>query len=278
MMRIGSLFSGVGGLERGLELAGLGTVAFQCEIDPFCRQVLAKHWPNATRYNDVREVGHGTARVDVLCGGFPCQDVSLAGKRAGLSGERSGLWYEYLRVIRELAPSIVVIENVLGLRTRGLRDVLAGVADLGFDAEWCDLSAEEVGAPHRRRRLFIVAAHPERIVVRGEPGWLGRSCWARAAELANHGDAGTSAHADSEGEPQPQRRLANQWRRASDGGWRPPVSPIRGVDAGVSDRMDGGLGSRMPTEKHGRRLKALGNAVVPQCAELVGRAILEATR
>ena len=302
-MTIGSLFSGVGGLDEGLERSGLGRVVFQCEIDPFCRKVLRKHWPDATIYEDVRSVGHGAARVDVLCGGFPCQDVSLAGLGAGLAGARSGLWYEYLRIVEELAPSIVVIENVLGLRTRGLRDVLAGLAALGFDAEWTCVSAAELGAPHIRKRIFIVATHPDRVQLRDEPGWLERSCRARAGELADDGEArasadasrersgacgldadaprdgadrersgdaraardrGTTADAAGEGEPQQGGALGPQWRRAIDGGWRPPISPVRRVDDGI------------PNRSHGRRLKALGNAVVPQIPELIGRAILQA--
>ena len=301
-MKIGSLFSGIiGGLERGLELSGLGSVAWQCEIDPFCRQVLAKHWPDVTRYEDVRSVGHGAASVDVLCGGAPCQDVSLAGKRAGIEeGTRSGLWIEYAHIIEELAPSIVVAENVLGLRTLGLRRVLSDLADLGFDAEWTDFSAAEVGAPHRRRRIFIVATHHKRIDVREQPGWLERACRSAAAESRDDGEKGDAsdaecvplrdsagedvepeiaigampgrtggsrppADANGEGEPQPRGPFADQWRRASNGGWWPPVSPVRRVDDGISDRF------------HGRRLKALGNAVVPQCAEVIGRAIMSAT-
>lgn len=263
-LTIGSLFSGIGGLDEGLERSGLGRVVFQCEIDPFCRRVLRKHWPDATIYEDVRSVGHGAARVDVLCGGFPCQDVSLAGKRAGLAGARSGLWAEYARVVEELAPKIVVIENVLGLRTSGLPRVLADLAALGFDAEWSCLSAGELGAPHLRRRLFIVATHPDRIDVRGEPGWLERACRAGAAQPNDDGEARASADADGMRKPQPQGRKPHQWGRARDGGWWPPVSPVRGVDDGI------------PNRSHGRRLKALGNAVVPQCAELVGTAIVEA--
>lgn len=247
---IGSLFSGIGGLELGLEWAGLGPVAWQCEIDPFCRSVLRRHWPDTVIYNDVREVGHGAARVRVLCGGFPCQDVSLAGKGAGLEGARSGLWFEFARLISEVEPPIVVIENVPGLRTRGLRRVLADLSDLGFDAEWCDLSASEVGAPHRRTRLFVVSVHPGRAAARGKHGWLDRACR----------DASNS---DSGREPEQSGPVVAQWQRTPDGGWWPPVSPIRRVDDGI------------PNRSHGRRLKALGNAVVPQCAYVIGRAIIE---
>ena len=119
-MRIGSLFSGIGGLELGLERAGVGRVAWQVEIDPFCRAVLAKHWPDVERFEDVRSVGASNlSPVDVICGGFPCQDVSLAGLGRGLEGERSGLWFEYLRIVTEMRPRFVVVENVLEKATAG---------------------------------------------------------------------------------------------------------------------------------------------------------------
>ena len=156
---MGSLFSGIGGLDLGLERAGVGRTIWQVEQDPFCREVLARHWPDADRsVTDVREAGaHNLAPVDVLCGGFPCQDISLAGKGAGLAGERSGLWREFARLIRVFRPLGVVVENVAALVARGLADVLADLAALGFDAEWTTLRASDVGAPHRRERLFVVA-------------------------------------------------------------------------------------------------------------------------
>ena len=157
-LRIGSLFSGIGGLELGLERAGFGPVAWQVEIDPFPRAVLEKHWPNAVRHEDVKAVGaHNLSPVDVICGGFPCQDISLAGRGAGLSGERSGLWFEYLRIVRELQPALVIIENVAALRKRGLPTVLAGLEDAGYRSTVLDIAASDVGAPHRRKRIFIVA-------------------------------------------------------------------------------------------------------------------------
>lgn len=156
--RIGSLFSGIGGLELGLERAGLGTVAWQVEIEPYPRAVLEKHWPDAVRHTDVREVGaHNLSPVDVICGGFPCQDISNAGKRAGLDGARSGLWFEYLRIVRELRPLVVVAENVAALRTRGLPVVVAGLEDAGYRVVVHQVSAADVGAPHLRKRLFICA-------------------------------------------------------------------------------------------------------------------------
>ena len=266
-MKIGSLFSGIGGLEIGLERSGLGTVAWQCEIDPFCRSVLARHWPNAMRYEDVRTVDATAPSVDVICGGFPCQDVSLAGKRGGLDAPRSGLWHEFARIIGELEPKIVVIENVLGLRTSGLPRVLADLAALGFDAEWADLSAADVGAPHLRRRIFIVATNPKRVEIRDQPGWLERACRKAAAESCDDGKEWPASYAYSDiGNIQAKQRDKSSGDDSQIGRWRPPVSPIRRMDDGISNRS------------HGRRLKALGNAVVPACAEVIGRAIMEAIR
>jgi DNA (cytosine-5)-methyltransferase 1 len=159
-MNVGSLFSGIGGFDAGLERAGM-RIVWQCESDDFCRRVLAKHWPDVPCYEDVCEL-RGTGRqavapVDVLCGGFPCQDLSYAGAGAGLAGARSGLWSEYARIVGELRPSYVVVENVAALLARGLGTVLADLAALGYDAEWDCIPASAVGAPHRRDRIWLVA-------------------------------------------------------------------------------------------------------------------------
>lgn len=172
-MKIGSLFSGIGGLERGLEAALDAETIWQVEQAEYPRRVLAKHWPKVKRYVDVRmvqrvfELPDGSTRtvqplapVDLICGGFPCQDVSVAGKAAGLAGSRSGLWFEFARIVRDLRPRFVVVENVLALRKRGLGTVLGGLAALGYCAEWACLSATDVGAPHLRKRIFIVAWLP----------------------------------------------------------------------------------------------------------------------
>ena len=160
LVSLGSLFSGIGGLELGLEAAGLGPTQWQVELDDFCRKVLAKHWPEVSRdVVDVREAGKQTLPfVRLICGGFPCQDVSAAGRGAGLAGARSGLWWEFHRVITEIEPQFVVVENVASGKGRWLCAVRGSLHELGYDTAAIQLSAENVGAPHRRARVFIVAA------------------------------------------------------------------------------------------------------------------------
>jgi DNA (cytosine-5)-methyltransferase 1 len=157
MITVGSLFSGIGGLDLGLEQAGMKTI-WQVEYDDWARGKLDENFPHTTKYKDVREVGkHNLEPVDLIAGGFPCQDVSWAGPGEGLSGERSGLWFEYLRIICELRPSYIIVENVAALLNRGAGRVLADLAGIGFDAEWETLRASDFGAPHRRDRFFLVA-------------------------------------------------------------------------------------------------------------------------
>lgn len=156
-LTIGSLFAGIGGFDLGLERAGMRSV-WQCEIDPYAVRVLEKHWPDVLRVRDVRDVRAGTvAAVDVICGGFPCQDISKAGAGRGLAGARSGLWSEMLRVVCDLRPRYLVVENVSALLGRGLDRVLGDLAACGFDAEWDCLPASALGAPHSRDRIWIVA-------------------------------------------------------------------------------------------------------------------------
>ncbi len=162
-LTIGSLFSGIGGLDLGIErgLASAGVAAetiWQVEQSDYCRRILSRHWPHAERYTDVRAVTAETVHpIDVLVGGFPCQDISTAGKGAGLAGEKSGLFFEMARIVCELEPRIVVMENVSAITSRGLDTVLGTMAALGYDARWGGLRASEVGAPHRRERWFCVA-------------------------------------------------------------------------------------------------------------------------
>lgn len=160
-MNIWSLFSGIGGLELGLEDAELGHTTLQCEIDPFARGILDKHWGAMYRPSDVKKITGivpiQCAEPDLICGGFPCQPHSVAGKQKGALDERH-LWPEYARIIREYKPTFVVAENVPNIRrTGGLAEVLSDLAFCGYDAEWIRLGAAAVGAPHLRERIFIVA-------------------------------------------------------------------------------------------------------------------------
>jgi len=251
-MTLGSLFSGIGGLELGVEAASGARVLWQVERDAWCREVLAKHWPDAVRYDDVCTV-NGLPRVDIICGGFPCQDVSLAGKRVGFSGERSSLWREYRRVIADVGPHFVFVENVPGLLTaddgHAFGEVLGDLAALGFDATWDVFRASDVGAPHRRERVFLLAyrdgaalrdaagAEPWRAVptlarVAGEAG-LADAVRLGEREPADEGGAVAArgqarveprggsesplADADRVRQRQPEGRIADLGRRAGDG-------------------------------------------------------------
>ncbi|HEX6537492.1 MAG TPA: DNA (cytosine-5-)-methyltransferase [Gemmatimonadaceae bacterium] len=224
----GSLFAGIGGLDLGLERAGW-ECRWQVEIDDYCRRVLAKHWPAVPKYGDIRDLsGEELERVDLIAGGFPCQDISNAGRRAGIAGERSGLWGEFARLIRVLRPRFVLVENVESLALRGLERVLGDLALLGYDAEWSLLSACALGAPHTRERLFILA-YPQG----GREGQLWRLQRAQGREAAR------------------------------DVPWAAGEPGIHRVADGVPARVD--------------RLRGLGNAVVPQVAEFIGRRLLAAS-
>jgi DNA (cytosine-5)-methyltransferase 1 len=157
-LRVGSLFSGAGLCDFGFHQAGFSHQFF-CEIDPVCRSILARHWPGIPIYNDIKDVRDSEApAVDVLVGGFPCQDISCAGKRAGITkNTRSGLWHEYSRIIKEIRPRYAVIENVKGLLSGGMEIILSDLSTCGYDAEWTCLFAATLGAPHYRERVFVVA-------------------------------------------------------------------------------------------------------------------------
>jgi DNA (cytosine-5)-methyltransferase 1 len=232
-LTFGSLFAGIGGIDLGFERAGL-QCKWQVEIDPYAQRVLAKHWPNVRRHDDVRTWPKpDTEYVDCIVGGFPCQDISYAGKGAGLQGERSGLFYEAMRIVREVGPRFVVLENVAALLTRGLDQVLGTLASLGYDAEWDCLPASSFGASHYRNRIFIVAtnANGERFQRRPQ----------------EHGQS-TQTHAK-----QPRLPIERHGRWATE--------PIVGrVAYGVSARVD--------------RIRTLGNSVVPQVAEWIGRQLV----
>jgi DNA-cytosine methyltransferase len=163
-LKVLDIFSGIGGFSLGLERAGMETIAF-CEIEPFCQNVLEKHWPHTRIFTDIKLLNKelllrsGITSINVIAGGFPCQDISCAGKQRGIEGERSGLWKEYKRLINELRPEYAIIENVANLRSRGLVTVLQDLWEIGYDAEWHCIPASAIGAPHRRDRIWIIA-HP----------------------------------------------------------------------------------------------------------------------
>ena len=241
-MNVLSLFSGIGGLDLGLQRAGM-TIAGQVEIDPWCRKVLAKHWPEVPRHDDVRTCAGwwgGRRAPDLVCGGFPCQPVSVAGR--GLAQEDPRwLWPAFAGVIGAVQPRWVIIENVPGLRRRGLADVLADLDRLGYRARPGYISACEMGASHARKRLFVLAhSRSERC----------------------HGAA------DSEGTRRPAPVRGETVDNARHGGG-PPWRDWWVAEPGVG-RMAHGI----PPELD--RLRGLGNAVVPQVAQHIGRLILAA--
>lgn len=253
-LRFGSLFAGIGGMDLGLERAGMQCV-WQVEIDEFCRKVLIKHWPNVPKYNDVRECGkHNLESVDLIAGGFPCQDISNAGKREGIDGARSGLWSEFHRIICELRPRYVLVENVAALLVRGVSRVLGDLAASGYDAEWRVLRASDVAAPHRRERLFILAypeqdgrrsiTSPSKAETAQLEGWPFRILrgWSQGAIQFGHG--GSRVY--------PERAA-----------W-PAESSVARMANGLPDQLD--------------RIASIGNAVVPQIAEWIGQRIIEADR
>jgi DNA (cytosine-5)-methyltransferase 1 len=231
-MKVLDLFSGIGGFSLGLERAGMKTVAF-CEIDKFCRKVLAHHWPSIPIYEDIKlltvqRLNDDGINIDVICGGFPCQDISTAGKGEGLRGERSGLWREYARLIGEIRPRYVIVENVAALLFRGLSDVLGDLASLGYDAEWHCIPASYIGAPHRRDRVWIVA-YPNN----------------KSQPISTVNDEAFRLQ---------KIGATSKWSE-----WSGKSEDVR-MDDGLSNGMD--------------RLKSLGNAVVPQIPEILGKAII----
>ena len=242
-MRVLDLFSGIGGASLGLHWAGMQTVAF-CEAEPFARAVLARHWPGTPCYPDIRTLTAARLRDDgvpwatLLVGGFPCQDISLAGRGAGLAGTRSGLWSHMVRLVAECRPRWVVAENVPGLRSRGADRVCAELEALGYAVWPLVVGAAHAGAPHLRQRAWVVA----RALAPDPPG--------AGLEMGQRGPARPPP-----GLP-PERR----------GGWAPEPG-LRRMGDGLPARLDR---LRKP------RLHALGNAVVPACAAMLGRAILAA--
>jgi len=274
-------FSGIGGFSLAARwLGGIETVQF-VEREPYCRHILRKHWPDVPIHDDITTYQPQPGSADVICGGFPCQDISTAGKQAGIKeGTRSGLFYELMRVVRLVGPRYVVLENVAAITSNGLDAVLGTLAEAGFDAEWACIPASAVGACHRRDRWWLVA------YARGsdQPGWPeGAGRWSgSAADAGGCGfpegggitnESANTNHQRLEGWAVAPGSVINTNERNAGArdprcsrlspDWRSYVSePVlcRG-DARLSGRVD--------------RLKALGNAVVPQVAMIPLQRVLD---
>lgn len=308
-LTVGSLFSGIGGLDLGLERAGM-KVKWQVENDPYCQKVLKKHWPDVTLYGDIKELDFSECEpVDLICGGFPCQPVSLAGRRKGQEDER-WLWPECARALRTLRPTWALLENVPGLMSKGFGDVASDLASCGYDFEWDRIPAAAVGAPHLRFRVIVVAhsrsarrwedtrgAHGDEsqdarrgtendhqldrdgqgrgagavaaadpIGRYGRTGVFGPAGWTQP-EDSGHGLANANSVLQGHGHDGTEETFRNQAQGAEGIGHPIPHSGHWDVEPCVG-RVANGVPKRMD------RLRALGNAVVPQVFEVVGRRIL----
>jgi len=273
-LTVGSLFSGIGGLDLGFERAGM-RVIWQSEIDPYACKVLAKHWPEVPNLGDIKRINFAdVVRPDVICGGYPCQPFSTAGKRQGEEDPRH-LWPWVREALRVLRPRYAIFENVRGHLSLGGTTVLSEIAALGYSAEWRVVSAASVGANHRRDRIVIVAYTDDsgvrasrRDLEPQEPS----SCEERKINSRN-GISGRGAEVADATEQRPQKRCgspsnevfaSDAWRRCGDFGSIPDwwaIEPDVGrVADGVPSRLD--------------RIKGLGNAVVPQVAEVIGRLVV----
>ena len=259
------LFSGIGGFSLGLERSGMRTVQF-VEIDPYCRRVLAKHWPGVSCHDDIRSFNGRGFAADVVCGGFPCQDISCAGPRHGIDGTRSGLWKEYARIIGEVRPRYVIVENTDDLAVRGLGRVLGDLAEIGYDAEWPCIPAAAVGADHWRDRLWIIA-YPDK------PGDKPPDFERREQRPEEMGEDA----ADDNGARLPGRLQAGTLDEDARA-----ISPWLGLALHAAPAFPGLNGSGSPVLGRGEngipnrvdRMRAIGNSIVPQIAEVIGRAIM----
>jgi len=264
-LTVGSLFSGIGGIDLGLERAGM-EVKWQSEIDAYCSKVLAKKWPEVTNYGDITQIDWSEVEnVDVICGGFPCQPFSVAGKKLGTADKR-WLWPEFHNAICELRPRFVLVENVPGLLMGGgINTVLGDLAEVGYDAEWETIPAAAFGAPHLRYRIFLLA-YSQRNELRIKSGRSDGEDRTGTYEPEYDGQQGSMADSDSSGFSVFQGRYAveelRRIRASYNNGWWAVEPDVGRVAHGVPKRVD--------------RLKSLGNAVVPQMAEWVGRCVVKA--
>ena len=277
MLTVGSLFSGIGGIDLGLERAGM-TVKWHSEIDPYASKVLKKHWPQVPNLGDIKQINwEEVEKVDVIAGGYPCQPFSTAGLRKGESDSRH-LWPFFFEAISRLRPRYAILENVRGHLSMGFDRVLGDLAEIGYDAEWEIVSAASVGAPHRRDRIICVA-YPNNAGSRTSerdmgsrreqtsPNWerykgsFDGSCGCCATLANTTGSRCKTLDSERKADWTTNDGKCHFQARQFNGWWE--IEPDVGrVAHGVPSRVD--------------RLRGLGNAVVPQVAEYVGRLIMEA--
>ena len=255
---IGSLFSGIGGLDLAVESVTGGRVVWQCELDPYARSVLARHWPGVPIFEDITKL-HDAPAVDALCGGFPCQDISKAGSRKGIKdGRESGLWREFARIIRAIRPRFVFLENVADVTSAGLGIVLGDLAASGFNAEWGCLRACDVGAPHIRNRWFCF-------------GWLAD---ADGGLQRPHGPGTITAGGHQ------KRRATTARNETGEHRWPPGFGDDEGWRRWRRAGLSGTIVRRGPDGFPGgmdvpKQLRCLGNAVVPQQGAEAFRQLIE---
>jgi DNA (cytosine-5)-methyltransferase 1 len=300
-LTVGSLFSGIGGIDLGLERAGM-TVKWHSEIDPFACRVLKKHWPHVPNIGDITQVDwEQIPYVDVIAGGYPCQPFSLAGKRAGDNDPRH-LWPYFRNAISVLRPRYALLENVRGHLSMGGLSVIGDLAALGYDAEWRIVSAASVGANHRRDRLIIVAYPNSRGMERERAKQSSAGIGGKGAVLADSDDAGSGTPGDG---------IDGEWSSQSEERHRVTFGGFGGRGSDVADSSIGNVEELRLREVYGQtaklrerdcdgrsvgdwwqtepdvgrvahgvpsrvdRLRGIGNAVVPQVAEVIGRLIME---
>jgi site-specific DNA-cytosine methylase len=321
VIRIGSMFAGIGGFELGVEYA-LRRYGYPCETvwqieqNQYCQRILHKHWPHAEIFDDVRECGaHNLPSCDVLLAGFPCQGISQSGMGLGLEDERSGLFYEVVRFLREMRPAILCLENTPAIISRGLDSILWELAQLGYSARWGGLRASDMGAPHRRARWWLIGWTHDT----DRPLWIPCPCcenfWCvRHQQHAHDCECPSIDLMDYDPYSEGGERVADthrqhleEWEDERGHSWpeQPPTPGAGGETPGreTQSRVDGvshGLPSRVdlsrhrwpappgqprhtwePPQTHTRqpedkpRLMALGNSIVPQCAAQLGAWIAE---
>ena len=273
-MKVLDLFSGIGGFALGLEAAGFETAAF-CEIDPYAQKVLKKNWPGVPIYDDVRRitadrlVSDGVG-VDVITGGFPCQDISTAGTKSGLDGDRSGLWSECSRLLGEVRPRYAIFENVTNLLTGDGGDwfkrVLWDISTAGYDAEWHCIPASAIGAHHHRDRVWILA-YPNELGLEKHGYGESNEPFINCETIPNPSSKGLQGGQEARNDGKDRQEPRNQL-----------ITGLGGVQGGVweAEPNVGRVANGVPARSH--RLRCLGNAVVPQIPELIGRQIMEAER